>query len=96
MKGVIFHDKENDNAYMVHLVQGEYALCFNVSCKLDSYSPFCITEELQLISLRRLSTMSASIDVSDHLFYVCQYFGDEIVVDYYRKYAHLMECLAKR
>lgn len=49
MKGVIFHDKENDNAYMVYLVQGEYALCFNVSCKLDSYSPFCVTEELQLI-----------------------------------------------
>lgn len=40
--------------------------------------------------------MSASIDVSDHLAYVYQYFGDEIVVDYYRKYAHLMECLAKR
>lgn len=46
MKGVIFHDKENDNAYMVYLMQGEYALCFNVSCKLDSYSPFCVTEEL--------------------------------------------------
>lgn len=27
MKGVIFHDKENDSAYMVYLVQGEYALC---------------------------------------------------------------------
>lgn len=96
MKGVIFHDKENDSAYMVYLVQGEYALCFNVSCKLDSCSPFCVTEELQLISLRRLSTMTASIDVSDHLCYVYQYFGYDIVVDYYRKYEHLMECLANR
>lgn len=96
MKGVIFHDKENDNAYMVYLVQGEYALCFNVSCKLDSYSPFCVTEELQLISLRRLSTMSASIDASDHLDYIGQYFGDELVVDYYRKYEYLMLTLADR
>lgn len=96
MKGVIFHDKENDSTYMVYLVQGEYALCFNVSCKLHLYSPFCVTEELRLISLRRLSTMSASIDVSDHLAYVYHYFGDELVVDYYRKYAHLMECLADR
>lgn len=96
MKGVIFHDKENDNAYMVYLVQGEYALCFNVSCKLDSYSPFCVTEELQLISLRRLSTMSASIGASDHLDYICQYFGDELVVDYYRKYEYLMLTLADR
>ena len=96
MKGVIFHDKENDNAYMVYLVQGEYALCFNVSCKLDSYSPFCVTEELQLISLRRLSTMTASIDASDHLDYICQYFGDELVADYYRKYEYLMLTLADR
>lgn len=96
MKGVIFHDKENDNAYMVYLVQGEYALCFNVSCKLDSYSPFCVTEELQLISLQRLSTMSASIDASDHLGYICQYFGDELVVGYYRKYEYLMLALADR
>ena len=96
MKGVIFHDKENDNGYMVYLVQGEYALCFNVSCKLDSYSPFCVTEELQLISLRRLSTMSASIDASDHLDYICQYCGDELVVDYYRKYEYLMLTLADR
>ena len=96
MKGVIFHDKENDNGYMVYLVQGEYALCFNVSCKLDSYSPFCVTEELQLISLRRLSTMSASIDASDHLDYICQYFCDELVVDYYRKYEYLMLTFADR
>lgn len=96
MKGVIFHDKENDSAYMVYLVQGEYALCFNVCCKLHLYLPFCVTEELRLISLRRLSTMSASINVSDHLAYVYHYFGDELVMDYYRKYEHLMECLANR
>ena len=96
MQGVIFHDKENDNGYMVYLVQGEYALCFNVCCKLDSYSPFCVTEELQLISLRRLSTMSASIDASDHFDYICQYFGDGLVVDYYRKYEYLMLTLADR
>lgn len=34
MKGVIFHDKENDNAYMVYLVQGEYALTFLVNWTL--------------------------------------------------------------
>lgn len=96
MKGVIFHDKENDSAYMVYLVQGEYALCFNVSCKLDSYSPFCVTDELQLISLRRLSAMTASIDVSDHLTYVYRYFGYELVADYFEEYKNLLGELANR
>ena len=96
MKGVIFHDKENDNAYMVYLVQGEYALCFNVSCKLDSYSPFCVTDELQLINLRRLSAMTASIDVSDHLTYVYHYFGYELSEGYFEEYKNLLEELAKR
>ncbi len=96
MKGVIFHDKENDSAFLVYSAQDGYALCFNVSCKLDTYEPFCITEELRLISLRRLNTMSAAIDVTDHLAYVYHYFGCDLVPCYYRKYSHLMECLAKR
>lgn len=40
MKGVIFHNKTENEVYMVHSVVGEFALCFNISCHLDTYRPF--------------------------------------------------------
>lgn len=96
MKGVIFHNKAENEVYMVHYVAGEFALCFNISCHLDTYRPFCVETEMKLISLRQLSTMSASLNVRDNLEYIDFYFGDDFVEEYFEEYKNLLEELAKR
>lgn len=96
MKGVIFHNKAENEVYMVHSVAGEFALCFNISCHLDTYQPFCVETEMKLISLRQLSTMSASLNVRDNLEYIDFYFGDDLVEEYFEEYKNLLEELAKR
>ena len=96
MKGVIFHNKAENEVYMVHSVAGEFALCFNISCRLDTYRPFCVETEMKLISLRQLSTMSASLNVRDNLEYIDFYFGDDLVEEYFEEYKNLLEGLAKR
>lgn len=96
MKGVIFHNKAENEVYMVHSVAGEFALCFNISCHLDTYRPFCVETEMKLISLRQLSTMSASLNVRDNLEYIGFYFGDDLVEEYFEEYKNLLEELAKR
>lgn len=101
MKGVIFHNKAENEVYMVHSVAGEFALCFNISCHLDTYRPFCVETEMKLISLRQLSlrqlsTMSASLNVRDNLEDIDFYFGDDLVEEYFEEYKNLLEELAKR
>lgn len=96
MKGVIFHNKAENEVYMVHSVAREFALCFNISCHLDTYRPFCVETEMKLISLRQLSTMSASLNVRDNLEYIGFYFGDDLVEEYFEEYKNLLEGLAKR
>ena len=96
MKGVIFHNKAENEVYMVHTVVGEIALCFNISCHLDTYRSFCVETEMKLISLRQLSTMSASLNVRDNLEYIDFYFGDDLVDEYFEEYKSLLEELAKR
>ena len=96
MKGVIFHNKAENEVYMVHTVAGEFALCFNISCHLDTYRPFCVETEMKLISLRQLRTMSASLNVRDNLEYIDFYFGDDLVEEYFEEYKNLLEGLAKR
>lgn len=96
MKGVIFHNKAENEVYMVHSVAGEFALCFNISCHLDTYRPFCVETEMKLISLRQLSTMSASLSVRDNLEYIDFYFGDDLDEEYFEEYKNLLEELAKR
>lgn len=96
MKGVIFHNKAENEVYMVHSVAGEFALCFNISCHLDTCRPFCVETEMKLISLRQLSTMSASLNVRDNLEYIDFYFGDDLVEEYFEEYKNLLEGLAKR
>lgn len=96
MKGVIFHNKAENEVYMVYSVAGEFALCFNISCHLDTYRPFCVETEMKLISLRQLSTMSASLNVRDNLEYIDFYFGDDLVEEYFEEYKNLLEGLAKR
>ena len=96
MKGVIFHNKAENEVYMVHSVAGEFALCFNISCHLDTYRPFCVETEMKLISLRQLSTMSASLNVRDNLEYIDFYFGGDLVEEYFEEYKNLLEGLAKR
>lgn len=96
MKGVIFHNKAENEVYMVHSVAGEFALCFNISCHLDTYRPFCVETEMKLISLRQLRTMSASLNVRDNLEYIDFYFGDDLVEEYFEEYKNLLEGLAKR
>lgn len=96
MKGVIFHNKAENEVYMVHSVAGEFALCFNISCHLDTYRPFCVETEMKLISLHQLSTMSASLNVRDNLEYIDFYFGDDLVEEYFEEYKNLPEELAKR
>nr|DAH67490.1 MAG TPA: hypothetical protein [Caudoviricetes sp.] len=96
MKGVIFHNKAENEVYMVHTVAGEFALCFNISCHLDTYRPFCVETEMKLISLRQLSTMSASLNVGDNIEYIDFYFGDDLVEEYFEEYKNLLEELAKR
>ncbi len=96
MKGVIFHNKAENEVYMVHSVVGGFALCFNISCHLDTYRPFCVETEMKLISLRQLSTMSASLNVRDNLEYIDFYFGDDLVEEYFEEYKNLLEELAKR
>lgn len=96
MKGVIFHNKAENEVYMVNSVAGEFALCFNISCHLDTYRPFCVETEMKLISLRQLSTMSASLNVRDNLEYIDFYFGDDLVEEYFEEYKNLLEELAKR
>nr|UVM86992.1 MAG: hypothetical protein [Bacteriophage sp.] len=96
MKGVIFHNKAENEVYMVHAVVGEFALCFNISCRLDTYRPFCVETEMKLISLCQLSTMSASLNVRDNLEYIDFYFGDDLVEEYFEEYKNLLEELVKR
>ena len=96
MKGVIFHNKAENEVYMVHSVAGEFALCFNISCHLDTYRPFCVETEMKLISLRQLSTMSASLNVRDNLEYIDFYFGGDLVEEYFEEYKNLLEELAER
>lgn len=96
MKGVIFHNKAENEVYMVHSAVGEFALCFNISCHLDTYRPFCVETEMKLISLRQLSTMSASLNVRDNLEYIDFYFGDDLIDEYFEEYKNLLEELAKR